>query len=160
MRAQAGFAYLWAMLAVFLLGIYLAKVGTMWSTQARRERETELLHRGMAIMNAIQAYVQANHRYPKNLGELVKDPHAPTLRRFLRRAYADPMTGGDWALIYRENDKSLCGVYSTAPGEPLKQDGFVQALAMFTDKKSYADWQFVVGGVVKHATEQTLSCGG
>lgn len=158
--AQRGFAYLWAMVAIFVLGIYLAKVGSLWSAQAQRAREYELLHRGTAIMMAIKAYT-ANHRtYPKSLDELVKDPRSPTVRRFLRRAYNDPMTGGDWGMIYRQSDKGLCGVYSTAQGEPFKQNGFPETLRTFAGKTSYSQWLFVDGAVVSDSTDKAPACEG
>ena len=47
--------------------------------------------------------------------------------RHLRRLYRDPLTGSaDWGVV-KGPDGGVIGVYSQAPGKPLKQDGFPPA---------------------------------
>ena len=141
---QNGVGFLWALLCVALISIYLLEVGTMWSTRSQRLREEELLRNGAAIRSAIEAYVKAetNGAFPKSFTDLLSDPRVSFARRYLREAYPDPMTNGDWQLVQGPQGE-LYGVYSNAPGEPLKQDDFPDAYASFALQKSYADWKFV-----------------
>ncbi|PXV57048.1 Type II secretory pathway, pseudopilin PulG [Dyella jiangningensis] len=140
---QRGFNFLWAIAAVAIMAIYLGRIGTIWTTEVRRENEHDLLVVGNAIRQAIKAYVDVDKdkRFPTRLHDLLSDPRVPYVRRFLRQAYVDPMTSGDWELI-RGPHGELFGVYSRADGVPLKQDGFDDEYANFAHQQSYADWKF------------------
>ncbi|MDR0182580.1 type II secretion system protein [Lysobacter arvi] len=150
---QRGFGLLWALVCVAVMGIYLARVGTVWSTQVQRSREAELLRNGDAIRKAIQSYVRADASgtFPRSFDDLLGDPRVSFARRHLRQPYVDPMTGGDWELI-RGAQGELYGVYSRAEGEPLKQDDFPPDYQSFVLKKSYQEWKFAVypgGGMMR-----------
>jgi hypothetical protein len=134
---------LWALTCVALIGIYLMEIGEVWSTQAQRVREDELLRKGDAIRHAIQAFVQADQSgaYPMNFDDLLRDPRAGFVRRFLRDAYKDPMTNADWQVI-RGPAGEMYGVYSASTGTPLKKDGFNDDDAGFALQSSYQDWKF------------------
>jgi len=115
-RAQRGFTYLGLLFAVAVLGITLASVGVVWSTQARREREAELLWIGDQYRNAIAQYRNYGGQLPQALADLVQDPRVPLPRRFLRRLYADPMTGQvDWQLITVPGGAGNGGVAGRTP---------------------------------------------
>ncbi len=143
-RRERGFGIIWALMCVALMGIWLARVGEMWSTLAQRSREEELLRNGHAIHAAIRAYVaaDASGAYPRDFSDLLSDPRASFARRFLRAQYRDPMGEADWQVI-RGPSGELYGVYSNAPGIPLKQDGFPDEYASFSLQKSYSEWKFV-----------------
>src|SRR5690349_18760547 len=97
---QRGFTYLGLLIVVVVMGLMLSVAGKVWSTTERRERETQLLFAGHQFRNAIAAYFAQHHQYPLALQDLLGDPGAPTLQRYLRRMYPDPMTGtSDWHLI-------------------------------------------------------------
>jgi type II secretory pathway pseudopilin PulG len=134
---------LWVLMCVALMSIYLMAIGTVWTTQTQRAKEAELLRRGDAIRRAIVAYVQADasKAYPKNFDDLLHDPRVSFPRRFLREAYADPMTNGEWA-TERGQGGELYGVYSSSGQEPLKKDGFPDDYASFALKPTYQDWKF------------------
>ncbi|BCL76051.1 type II secretion system pseudopilin TklG [Jeongeupia sp. HS-3] len=142
---QAGYAYLWVLMMVLVMGIYLGLVGEAWQNRLQREREQELLRVGDEIRLAIKNYnaitTAGGTQYPKRLQDLVQDPRVPFARRFLRRAYKDPLTGEDWAYIGAPGG-GFMGVYSKSPKLPLKQNNFPRQFANFADKKSFADWQF------------------
>jgi len=145
--AQAGFTYIGLLIAIVIIGAALAMAGAVWSTQAQRERETELLWRGDAIRAAIGAYVLAAPAgawaYPHDLKDLLQDPRAPQVKRYLRRIYTDPMTGAaDWKLI-RAADGGIMGVASVSQGKPIKRKEFRPVDYTFEDAKCYCDWQFV-----------------
>ncbi len=142
---QSGFAYAWALMAVLIMGIYLAQVGEAWQNRAQRAKEEELLRVGAEIRRGIKLYSEQNMmqgvQYPKTLEELVLDPRSPTPRRFIRKAYKDPMTGDDWAYISAPGG-GFMGVYSQAKGKPLKQQRFPSDFASFANQNTYQDWKF------------------
>jgi len=143
-RGVRGFTYLMVLFAVALFGIALAAAGSVWSTTARRDRESQLLFAGDAIRAAIASYYAAGpaHQLPRELADLVQDERAPLVRRHLRRVYADPMTGrADWELL-RDPDGGIYGVRSTSALEPIKRANFPDADAEFNGATCYCDWRF------------------
>jgi type II secretory pathway pseudopilin PulG len=143
---ERGFAYIGLLIAIVIIGAALAMVGEVWSTEARREREAELIFRGDAIRSAISDYLLAaggSIQYPRGLEDLVLDPRFPQVRRHLRRVYADPMTGrADWKLIMAP-DGGIMGVASRSQLAPIKQKRFEPIDSAFEDAKCYCDWQFI-----------------
>jgi type II secretory pathway pseudopilin PulG len=142
----AGFTYIGLLVSIVIVGAALAAVGQVWSTQAQREREVELLYRGDVIRAAIANYVYGrggSGLYPRALEDLVQDQRGTQVTRYLRRVYEDPMTGmADWTLI-RGLDGGIMGVASSSKGAPLKRQGFNTADESFKDATCYCDWQFV-----------------
>lgn len=155
--AQRGFAMLALMILVALMGLALASASTIWSTQSKRDKEAELLRIGMEFKAAILSYAKnspGTPEYPRSLQDLVQDPRFPTIKRHLRRIYADPFTGkADWGLI--KLGDSIVGVHSLAPGKPLKVANLGEDVVSTDEPKSYADWKFAVrpdeGGAVPGA---------
>src|ERR1700692_5022119 len=99
---SAGFTYIGLLIAVVILGIGLSAVGTVWRTQAQREREQELLFIGREFRAAIAAYSNANgaRQFPQDINDLLEDKRWPEPRHYLRRLYVDPMTGAaDWTIL-------------------------------------------------------------
>jgi len=132
-------------LILLTLASFAASVAVLRSSnEAQRQRELELLFVGNQFREAIRAYAAASSGipdYPRRLEDLVEDHRVPTLRRFLRRIYSDPMTGKpDWALI-RQGDR-IVGVHSTSMRAPQRRANFSQADSSFVGAKSYVDWQF------------------
>ena len=62
--------------------------------------------------------------------------------RHLRRLYRDPLTGSAGWGVVKGPDGGVIGVYSQAPGKPLKQDGFPASLGISRQSR-YADWIFL-----------------
>ena len=142
-RRSAGFTYVGLLLAVVLLGLALSAVGTVWHTMAQREREKELLFSGHEFKAAIAAYDRAGGQFPQDLADLVEDKRWPEPRHFLRRLYADPITGqADWTAI-RADSLGITGVASSSNAAPIKKIGFEPDEDEFTDAETYQDWKFV-----------------
>ena len=140
---QAGFTYIGLLFAIAIIGITLATVGVVWSTQARRDREAELLFVGGQIRDAIGRYQASGGVYPHELVDLVQDNRMPVVRRYLRRLYPDPMTGSaDWELI-RNSDGGIMGVASSSQQQPIKVAGFPVADAAFEKADCYCNWKFI-----------------
>jgi len=141
--ASAGFTFVGLLFAMALLGIALATIGVVWSTQSRREREQQLLWVGDQYRLAIGRYRQQGGQLPQSLEALVQDQRFPTPRHHLRRLYPDPMTGNvDWELI-QAPDGGILGVASSSHEQPIKVANFSSADQDFSDATCYCDWKFV-----------------
>lgn len=143
--AQRGFTYLFVLLLIALIGLGLAAAGTLWRTEAQREREAELLFIGDQYRRAIKSYYQldpAQPRLPQSIDDLLADNRQPGIVRHLRRAWRDPMTGGEFVLIHAPGGAGIVGVASRSGLRPFKTAGFSQADAAFGEAASYSDWRF------------------
>ncbi|MGV2293558.1 type II secretion system protein [Trinickia sp. YCB016] len=142
---ERGIAYMGVLVMIAVLGFGIMEAASVWSTTLRRQQEAELLFVGGQYRDAIAHYYQSaeGSRYPESLDALVEDKRVPYTLRHLRRLYPDPLTGKtDWELV-KSPEGGIMGVYSKAPGKPLKQGGFATENAEFADKSSYQDWRFV-----------------
>lgn len=144
---HGGFTYLGILFAVAFMGVGLAATGTVWSLNARRSQERELLFVGHEFRQAIARYYRAGpggvRQYPRSLEDLIVDRRTALAQRHLRRIYRDPITlQADWELIIIP-DGSIIGVASRADGRPLKQANFDPDDTGFEDAKCYCDWRFV-----------------
>jgi len=157
--AGRGFTYLSALFLVAALGAGLALTGEIWSQARQREKEAELLWIGEQFKRAIGLYYQRSpgtlKRYPERLEDLLEDRRYLSLQRYLRRIYADPISGKpDWGLVAAP-DGGIMGVYSTAEGKPVRTlapaamaapaapDAKPAALAASYRAASYREWRFV-----------------
>lgn len=144
-RIDRGFALLAVLLLVAILGIAAAAAVSAGMAIQRRANEEELLFVGTEFRNAFKSYYESAisvPRYPQKLEDLLRDPRFPGVRRHLRKLYSDPITGrADWATIPAPGG-GILGVYSIAPGTPIKVALFEPEFAAFENKTSYADWQF------------------
>ena len=131
-RAQSGLAYLGVLMLAAAIAAGLAATARPWSMQQQRAREAELLFIGQQFQRAIASYYRAgpSPAFPRSLDALLKDSRVPFMLRHLRRLYRDPLTGSaDWGVV-KGPDGGVIGVYSQAPGKPLKQDGFPASLGI------------------------------
>lgn len=146
-RCESGFTYLVLLAVIAAMGVALAAAGEVWHTVLKREKEQELIFIGDQFRRAFNLYylhTPGNSlRYPLRLEDLLKDPRAPGVQRYLRKIYADPMTGSThWGLI-RGPGGEIFGVHSLSQDEPLKKAGFSLADAKFEGQKKYSDWVFM-----------------
>ena len=137
--------YLLVMLAVVLMGISVSVAAKQWKAVVQREREAELLGRGIEIQTALAAYSAQQKKgrvgfsgeiYPLTLEELIKQP-----KPALRKAYKDPITGDDWEYV-RDPTGRMKGVRSKSKAEPFKQKDFPPVVRHFDGLTSYNDWVF------------------
>lgn len=146
-RRQRGFTYLVAMFAVAVAGLLLAVTSEVWSHSRQREKERELLYIGGRFREAIGLYYQRTpgtvKRYPEKLEELLEDKRYLSLQRYLRKVYADPMTGkSQWGTIAAPGG-GINGVYSLSDQQPIKSGGFEDKDEKFAVSPRYSDWRFV-----------------
>ena len=147
MGAERGFTYIWMLFAVALAGIVLAAAGQLWQTEARREKEVDLMFTGEQFRRAIGAYYESSpgmpKRYPDSLERLLFDDRFPIAKRHLRKIFFDPMTGrAEWGLIRRPG-LGIVGVHSLSTQKPFKRANFHERYATFGGALSYQDWTFV-----------------
>ena len=153
-RKEQGYIYIWTLFAVMLAGVMLAAAGLIWQTEAKREKELELLFIGDQFRRAIESYYNDSRvtgavgetgisRYPASLEQLLKDERSLVVKRHLRRIYPDPMTNSyDWGLV-RQQDGGITGVYSLSAGVPIKRANFPADYAAFEKAGNYQGWKFV-----------------
>lgn len=145
-----GFTFLIVMFSMVFIGIVLGMTGRQWKLAIQREKEAELLFRGDQIRDAIENYYKTAtagfNQYPKDFEELLGHSDSLFTRRYLRKPYKDPITGGDWKLI-KVGDR-LKGVRSTSLKEPLKKMNFSEEYKMFEGKSRYTDWVFEYNPIV------------
>lgn len=142
---QRGFAYLWMLLAVMLMGVGLVVQAEVVSTADRRERERMLLFVGAEFRNAIGSYYQntpgREKQYPPTLEALLADERSGTMRRHLRRIYPDPLTGKpEWGLV--KVGERIVGVHSLSTRRPIRMANFEPDDAGFANAESYTAWTF------------------
>lgn len=132
-----GAVYPVLLVSILVIGVATAGVAEVWSTQVKREKEEELLFRLGEFRRAIARYRADHNRLPKELKDLLDDRTQLQRRRYLRRIYADPLTGkADWKLdLLADRDGTVAGirdVHSQAEGKPLK--------VIPGKKDSYQEW--------------------
>lgn len=84
------------LLFVALLTIAAAVAAPSIAFQIKREREEELIHRGVQYSRAIRSFAKKTGRYPNTLEQL-RDTGGV---RVIRKLYKDPITGGDFRLLH------------------------------------------------------------
>jgi type II secretory pathway pseudopilin PulG len=146
-RSQRGFTYLVAMFAVAIAGLLLALTSELWSQSRQREKEKELLYIGGQFRHAIALYYLrtpgAVRRYPEKLEDLLEDKRYLSMQRYLRRVYADPMTGkSQWGIIPAPGG-GIMGVHSFSDQRPIKSANFDAQSQSFTGGARYSEWKFI-----------------
>ena len=156
---ERGFTYVWIMFVVALAGIMLAGAGQLWRTEAKREKEKELMFIGEQFRLAIGSYYESSpalpKRYPPSLEKLLLDDRFPAIKRHLRKIFFDPMTGTrEWGLITQPGI-GIMGVHSLSTQAPLKRANFHERYASFGEAESYRDWKFAYSpGDTQHLPPQ------
>jgi type II secretory pathway pseudopilin PulG len=95
-RSESGYILITLILFVALLVIAAAVMAPVISFQVKRDREEELIHRGVQYSRAMKHFVKKFGRYPTRLEELENTNQV----RFLRKRYKDPITGKDFKVLH------------------------------------------------------------
>jgi type II secretory pathway pseudopilin PulG len=120
------------MLFVALLTIAAAVAAPSIAFRIKRDREEELVHRGVQYSRAIRAFSKKTGRYPARLEEL-RDTNG---LKFIRKFYKDPITGRDFKLLHmadvtpqggianlKSSDSQTAENAGTAPSETTNGSG-------------------------------------
>ena len=141
---EQGVTYLMLMFAIVLIGIATMAAAKQWKAIVQREREADLLAKGIEIQNALALYsatikagrVIPGEVYPQTLADLTRLP-----KPFLRKVYLDPMESGEWEYL-RAPTGGIMGVRSKSRAKPFRQKAFPLAVRHFEGRPTYRDWVF------------------
>ena len=98
---QKGFTLVALVVITTVMTILVAAAMPMWSQIVKRDREAELVFRGLQYAEAIRVFQLRFQRYPVSLEELLNaNP------RCLRQLWKDPMTdSGEWGLVVAQSGR-------------------------------------------------------
>src|SRR5437016_14514339 len=105
-RRDAGFSLAALIFFATAASILAAAAVPAYQMQAQREREKELIFRGEEYTRAIQKYQRTLNLLPNNEDDLLASNNGT---RFLRKAYADPVSGEPWRRIILNANGTLTG---------------------------------------------------
>jgi type II secretory pathway pseudopilin PulG len=157
---ERGYSLVALVMLIAVLSILATAALPLWSAQIRRDKEEELISRGMQYAEAIRVFQRRFGRLPLRLEELVEaEP------RSIRRLWKDPMTGErNWARIFEGvptgafpidpetgrpmNDPDGDGVPGTGetsyvgPIRGVRSQASGEGFQTFLDQTSYNQWEF------------------
>lgn len=144
---SGGFTYLALLFFVVAAGALSSATGIIWSTQSQRSKEEQLTYVGEQYRRAIKSYYEqspgAVKRYPRELGDLLRDERQVGIVRHLRRLYRDPITlRSDWGIV-RAADGGIMGVFSKSASSPIRASNLSSRVPADVVGRTYADWKFV-----------------
>ncbi len=115
---ERGYNLVVVVMLITVMSILTAIALPLWSTQIRRDKEEELISRGLQYAEAIRVFQRRFGRLPVRLAELIEvEP------RSIRRLWKDPMTGeADWALILDGKPARRPPATDPETGEPVPGD--------------------------------------
>jgi type II secretory pathway pseudopilin PulG len=102
-RGEAGYNLVVLIMAITVLTIMLTVTLPLVSQQIRRDKEEELIFRGLQYAEAIRVFQIRYQRLPNKLTELVE-----VKPRSIRQLWKDPMTDdGKWGLIFQNQGQPV-----------------------------------------------------
>ena len=119
------------MFFVAMLAIAAAVAAPLISFRIKRDREEEMIHRGVQYSRAVRRYFRKFGRYPTR----IEDLESTNNMRFLRRRYKDPITGQDFKVLHLGEVKLNFGpgiIGATNPGVAVAGGTGVQQAALAT----------------------------
>jgi type II secretory pathway pseudopilin PulG len=137
-RGQRGYTLVALAVMVTVLSIGAAMVLPAWSAQIQRDREEELVFRGLQYAEAIRVFQRRYGRFPNSLQELID-----VKPRCIRRMWTEPTTeDGVWRPILMTTPGGPGGGQNVGPdGRPLPQGDAEQE----AEEAENADGPTVVG---------------
>jgi len=122
--SESGYVLLGLLLMVSVLIIAAAVVAPNLAFQIKRDREEELVHRGVQYTRAIRNYAKRTGRYPVRAEDLLGGPD----QRFIRKLYKDPMTGRDFKFLHLGDVQPVTANLSASGAQPgANDDGIISA---------------------------------
>jgi type II secretory pathway pseudopilin PulG len=133
---EKGYVLLTLLLVIALMGIFALAAASKIDFEIRRDRELEMIHRGVQYSRAIRAYYKKFQRYPTKLDDLDNTNNL----RYLRKHYKDPLNQNkDFRLLhFGEQGVTLGGGFgggsipgATPVGSPAGLNGSGQGSSAF-----------------------------
>ena len=111
MKTGRGYTLVALMVGLTVMAILIAAVLPLASTQAQRDKEDELIFRGLQYAEGIRTFKRRYGRYPNALKEMYE-----IRPRTLRKLWKDPITNSDkWGLITVTTGAPLPGTSTPNP---------------------------------------------
>jgi type II secretory pathway pseudopilin PulG len=126
------------LMMIAIMGIMAATLVTSIKFDIKRDREEEMIHRGVQYSRAIRAYYKKFGRYPATIENLENTNQM----RFLRKRYKDPLTGKDFKLLhFGEAKMGLAGMGGgLIPGaSTIGSNGTLTANSSFSNNSSFGN---------------------
>ncbi len=95
-QREQGYILLFLLLTIALMAMVFSTLVTSIKFDIKRDREEEMIHRGVQYTRAIRAYYRKFNRFPAKIEDLENTNQL----RFLRKRYKDPLTGKDFKLVH------------------------------------------------------------
>ena len=112
LQSQRGVILLMLLVGLALLIIGMAVAVPKMSQQIKRDREEEMIHRGVQYARGIKKYYKKFGRYPTSIEQLENTNNI----RFIRKRYTDPMSqDGKWRFV-RYGEVQLGQSGTSTPG--------------------------------------------
>ena len=111
-QGEQGYIMLLLLLMVAMMVIAAGIILPSITFDIKRNREEEMIHRGVQYSRAIRAYYKKFGRYPAKLEDLENTNQI----RFLRKRYKDPITGKDFKLLHYGEAKLSLNAGGTIAG--------------------------------------------
>jgi type II secretory pathway pseudopilin PulG len=108
---EQGYVLLALLLMMALIAIAATIIAPDIVFDIKRDREEELVHRGVQYTRAVRRYVKATGHYPNSLNDLTSSAG----QRWIRRLYKDPITGKDFRLLHMSDVQPGVGIGSSNP---------------------------------------------
>jgi len=120
-RSERGYILITLILFVALIAIAAVVMAPILTFQVKRDREEELIHRGVQYSRAMKHFVKKFGRYPTRIEELENTNQV----RFLRRRYKDPITGKDFKILHMGDIQTSfgAGLAGAVPANGLNPGG-------------------------------------
>jgi type II secretory pathway pseudopilin PulG len=139
---ESGYVLLTLILMMALMAIAAGMLASSISFEIRRDKEEEMIHRGVQYSRAIRAYYKKFSRYPAK----IEDLESTNQMRFLRKRYKDPLTGKDFRILHYGEAKmsmnalggaGIAGASSLGPNGSLNSPGGFGQTSSFGGNSSF-----------------------
>ncbi len=118
-RREGGYNLVILMVVITILNLAVAISLPLWSQLIQREKEEELIFRGLQYAEAIRVFRTRFQRPPVRLEELVE-----AKPRCIRKLYPDPMTDdGQWQLLFEGVQQAPGTLSPQLPGNGPEDGG-------------------------------------
>jgi type II secretory pathway pseudopilin PulG len=115
--SQDGYAMAALLVAMSVMAVMMTVALPVWNTQAKREKEAELVFRGEQYARAVMLYQRKfANALPPSVDVLLND-------KYLRKKYKDPITGSDFQLLSGASAQANAGVPGGQVGSAARPGG-------------------------------------
>ena len=111
---ERGYAMAALLVTMAVMAVLMSAALPVWRHEAQREKETELVWRGLQYVRAIRLFQAKTGGLPPNIDVLLQG-------RFLRKKYKDPITNDDFQVLNAGSPAPGQAGQSAQPGQPSQR---------------------------------------